>query len=73
MHDNHAKTSDPAVGSTRLVRRPLPPFWYRKKEHGMWTVFTAGGKPIKRWLTRREAATLLLENWDKNGRTISFS
>lgn len=57
----------------RIVRRDKRPFWFRGLRHnGLWDVCTAAGYYVKKGLTRREAASILLEEWDRRGRTIRF-
>ena len=55
------------------IANPNPPHWYRRKNpRGRWDVFDGKGKLVKADLTRREAASLIGEQWDAKGRTVGW-
>ena len=58
---------------TKKVANPKPPHWYRQKNsRGRWDVFDGKDKLVKADLTRREAASLIGEQWDIQGRTVGW-
>ena len=57
----------------KRVASPNPPHWYRhRNSRGRWDVFDGKDKLVKADLTRREAASLIGEQWDMNGRTVGW-
>ena len=55
------------------VTNPIPPNWYRQKNsRGRWDVFDGKHKLVKADVTRREAASLIGEQWDANKRTVGW-
>jgi hypothetical protein len=57
---------------TNKVANPKP-HWYRQKNsRGRWDVFDGKDKLVKADLTRREAASLIGEQWDIQGRTVGW-
>ena len=57
----------------KRVASPNPPHWYRQRNsRGRWDVFDGKDKLVKADLTRREAASLIGEQWDMNGRTVGW-
>lgn len=57
----------------KRVASPNQPHWYRQRNsRGRWDVFDGNDKLVKADLTRREAASLIGEQWDMNGRTVGW-
>ena len=54
------------------VANPNSPHWYRQKNSRRWDVFDGRNKLVKADLTRREAASLIGEQWDIKGRTVGW-
>jgi hypothetical protein len=55
------------------VVSPKAPHWYRQQNsRRLWDVFDGKDKLVKADLTRREAASLIGEQWDMNGRIVGW-
>ena len=55
------------------IASPKTPHWYRQKNsRGRCDVFDGKDKLVKADVTHREAASLIGEQWDINGRTVGW-